>query len=160
MTVCARRSSRWSVFGRGFDSPRLHQHASRRTPQGVRLWCIMLSQDRLTGFWCKTCRPSFLYAMIVLHQPQKEKQQKNMGANLNLPFPWQNSHIKKVSCVLHRTPFWKAQQYTGGRLPEKICVISAIAFTPASPLQGLWACLIGLFCRNTYNVLRLFFPVH
>ena len=25
MTVCARRSSRGSVFGRGFDSPRLHQ---------------------------------------------------------------------------------------------------------------------------------------
>ena len=27
MTVCARRSSSGSVFGRGFDSPRLHQES-------------------------------------------------------------------------------------------------------------------------------------
>ena len=32
MTVCARRSSRGSVFGRGFDSPRLHHLIGMRTP--------------------------------------------------------------------------------------------------------------------------------
>ncbi len=31
MTVCARRGSRGSVFGRGFDSPRLHQCKIIRT---------------------------------------------------------------------------------------------------------------------------------
>ena len=35
MTVCARRKSREIVFGRGFDSPHLHQKCARRTQEPV-----------------------------------------------------------------------------------------------------------------------------
>lgn len=44
MTVCARRGSRGSVFGRGFDSPRLHQSRARRTMQ-VRLAFVLLRRS-------------------------------------------------------------------------------------------------------------------
>ena len=43
MTVCARRSSHGNAFGRGFDSPRLHQMDIGRTPiiskAALLYWC-------------------------------------------------------------------------------------------------------------------------